>query len=120
MSIKTQRIYDEKDDNQLSGLRILVDRVWPRGISKEQANIDYWLKDIGPSSNLRKWFNHDADKFFEFKSRYQKELKNNKDQAEAFQKLNELISDANDDVILLFGAKDTEHNQAVVLQSLLK
>ncbi|MCD8844522.1 DUF488 domain-containing protein [Staphylococcus gallinarum] len=119
MSIKTQRIYDESKNQQVSGLRILVDRVWPRGISKEQAKIDHWLKDIGPSTELRKWFDHDAEKFTEFKSKYHQELTDNDDQAKAFKQLKQWVDESDKPVVLLFGAKDTQHNQAVVLQSLL-
>ena len=114
--MKLKRIYDDatKDD----GVRILVDRVWPRGVSKEKANLDEWMKEIGPSKELRKWFNHEVDKFAIFKKKYEKELqsgaqKANYDQLKQMQKENKTIT-------LLFGAKDETHNQAVVIKEMLE
>ena len=80
MKINLKRIYEEptKED----GIRVLVDRLWPRGLTKQKANIDLWLKDIAPSTELRKWFGHDPEKWKEFRKRYQKELKENKEQIE--------------------------------------
>lgn len=118
MAIKVKRIYDDKAEDD--GVRVLVDRVWPRGISKENANLDEWLKNIGPTKELREWFNHDADKFEDFKKKYIKELENNDEQNEELKTLEGMIKDARKDVIILFGAKDEKHNQAVVLQSYLK
>lgn len=119
MSIKIQRIYDEQPNQQVDGFRILVDRVWPRGISKTQAKLDYWLKNIGPSTDLRKWFGHDIEKFTEFKSKYRQELIDNDEQAKAFNQLKQWTGETDKQIVLLFGAKDTKHNQAAVLQSLL-
>ena len=115
MAIKLERIYTKPAD--LDGYRILVDRLWPRGISKVNAHLDLWLKEVGPSTELRKWFNHDADKFPEFKKRYLKELQDN----DAYQQLLTTVKEqsANSNVILLYGAKDPDHNQAVVLQEQL-
>ena len=78
MELKIKRVYEkpEKED----GKRILVDRLWPRGLTKEKASIDLWLKDIAPSTELRKWFGHDPDKWKEFRKRYHQELKKNKEQ----------------------------------------
>ncbi|OHR55835.1 DUF488 domain-containing protein [Staphylococcus sp. HMSC061G12] len=118
MAIKVKRIYDDKAEDD--GVRVLVDRVWPRGISKENANLDEWLKNIGPTKKLREWFNHDADKFEDFKKKYIKELENNDEQNEELKTLEGMVKDARKDVIILFGAKDEKHNQAVVLQSYLK
>lgn len=118
MAIKVKRIYDDKAEDD--GVRVLVDRVWPRGISKENANLDEWLKNIGPTKELREWFNHDADKFEDFKKKYIKELENNDEQNEELKTLEGMVKDARKDVIILFGAKDEKHNQAVVLQSYLK
>ncbi|PTJ18723.1 DUF488 domain-containing protein [Staphylococcus simulans] len=118
MTIKVKRIYDDKAEDD--GVRVLVDRVWPRGISKENANFDEWLKNIGPTKELREWFNHDADKFEDFKKKYIKELENNDEQNEELKTLEGIVKDARKDVIILFGAKDEKHNQAVVLQSYLK
>ncbi|UXV35401.1 DUF488 family protein [Staphylococcus sp. IVB6181] len=118
MAIKVKRIYEDKAENE--GIRILVDRVWPRGISKENANLDEWIKEIGPTQSLRKWFGHDPDKFEAFEKKYIEELKNNEEQNEAFKTLEGIIKNARKDVVLLFGAKDEKHNQAVVLKSYLK
>lgn len=118
MAIKVKRIYDDKAEDD--GVRVLVDRVWPRGISKENVNLDEWLKNIGPTKELREWFNHEADKFEDFKKKYIKELENNDEQNEELKTLEGMVKDARKDVIILFGAKDEKHNQAVVLQSYLK
>lgn len=118
MAIKVKRIYDDKAEDD--GVRVLVDRVWPRGISKENANLDEWLKDIGPTKELREWFGHDPDKFEDFKKKYIKELENNNEQNEELKTLEGIVKDARKDVIILFGAKDEKHNQAVVLESYLK
>ncbi|MDT7827452.1 DUF488 domain-containing protein [Pricia sp. S334] len=112
MKIKTKRIYDDPAKND--GHRILVDRVWPRGVSKEDAELDDWPKEIAPSDELRKWFDHDPDKFEEFAKKYRKELKDHKEE------LDKIRKKAKDKTVtLLYGAKDTENNQAVVLQELL-
>ncbi|KGP89954.1 uroporphyrin-III methyltransferase [Pontibacillus chungwhensis BH030062] len=116
MSVVLRRIYEE--DEILGGHRVLIDRVWPRGISKEAAHLDEWIKEIAPSSSLRKWFNHDPDKFQTFKESYQREINEN---SEASHKLNELKEIASDSrVVLLFGAKDKEHNHAVVLKEMIE
>lgn len=111
-----ERIYTKPAD--LNGYRILVDRLWPRGISKVNAHLDEWLKEVGPSTELRKWFNHDAAKFAEFKQRYQQELHANP----AFKQLLGIAKEQlpKQNVILLYGAKDPEHNQATVLKELLE
>lgn len=116
MTVTINRIYDAKDDK---GTRILVDRVWPRGISKEDANLNHWLKEVAPTSELRKWFNHDPKLYAAFKEKYEKELRENDDQKEALEELKE-IARSNNDIVLLYAAKDTEHNQAVVLKELLE
>ena len=108
--IKIKRIYEKPEITD--GLRILVDRLWPRGVRHSTANVDIWLKDVGPSNELRKWFAHDPNKWAEFKIRYQKELKNNP----AFMKLSDLIR-VNGTVTLVYSTKDVEHNQAVILRS---
>ena len=111
--IQTKRIYEDPASND--GYRVLVDRIWPRGVSKEDAKLDDWLKEIAPSDELRKWFDHDPDKFNEFKKRYKKELKDHEDE------LDELAGKSTEKkVTLLYGAKDEEHNQAVVLKEILK
>jgi uncharacterized protein YeaO (DUF488 family) len=96
------------------GLRILVDRLWPRGIKKENAKIDVWLKEIAPSASLRKWFNHDPENWNEFVKRYKAELK----QSQALHELN-YFKREHKTITLLYAAHDTEHNNAVVLQRLL-
>lgn len=107
--LKLKRVYD--DVSQQDGKRILVDGVWPRGIRKHNLEHDEWYKDIAPSADLRKWFDHDADKWEEFKKKYKKELKNQK---ELVDKIKEDADGHN--VTLLYAAKDTEHNQAVVIK----
>lgn len=112
MNPKLKRVYEapSRDD----GTRILVDRLWPRGLTKEKAHVDLWLKDVGPSTELRKWFAHDPARWTEFKTRYRTELKHNTDALTALKK-----TVAKGPATLLYGAKDEEHNQAIVLQSLL-
>jgi uncharacterized protein YeaO (DUF488 family) len=111
--IKIKRIYEtpEKED----GFRILVDRLWPRGFTKERAAVDLWLKEIAPSTALRKWFNHIPEKWEEFKKRYRSEIRENK---EALSLLKEQIKKGN--VTLLYAAKDEEHNDAIILLGELK
>ncbi|HCY7977244.1 TPA: DUF488 domain-containing protein [Staphylococcus aureus] len=116
MTVDIGRIYDNKDNTD--AIRILVDRVWPRGISKRTANLDYWLKDIAPSIELRQWFQHDPKLYGAFKEKYEKELRDNETQKEAFEKLKAIVNQHHH-VLLLYSAKDTKHNQAVVLQQLL-
>lgn len=113
MAVTIKRIYKtpEKDD----GKRILVDRLWPRGLTKEKAQVDIWLKEIAPSTGLRKWFSHDTEKWEEFKVRYLKELENNE---EAVAKLKDEINI--EKVTLLYGAKDEEHNEATVLKKFIE
>lgn len=109
MKLKIKRVYEQsaKED----GKRILVDRLWPRGLTKEKANIDLWLKDVAPSTELRKWFAHDPAKWDEFQKRYLKELKSNKDNVTI---IKELIKSGT--VTLVYGARDQEHNEALVLK----
>jgi uncharacterized protein YeaO (DUF488 family) len=116
MSIVLERIY--KEENSTGGYRILVDRVWPRGISKEQAKLDDWMKDLTPSPSLRKWFNHEAEKFAEFEEHYQKELNKSDSAKEKKRELQEKSQGQR--VVLLYGAKDEKHNHAVVLKKWLE
>jgi uncharacterized protein YeaO (DUF488 family) len=106
--IHIKRVYEPhaKDD----GIRVLIDRIWPRGISKEEAALALWLKDIAPTTELRKWFNHDPVRWAEFRRRYHVELATNPAPVE---QLRELTKTGH--VTLLYAAHDTEHNQAVVL-----
>ncbi len=112
MTVKIKRVYEKPDKED--GVRILVDRLWPRGLTKEKAGADLWLKDIAPSTELRKWFDHDPEKWGEFKKRYLSELQENKD---AVSQLKEQIR--KHPVTLLYGAKDEEHNEALVLKNYL-
>ncbi len=96
------------------GYSVLVDRIWPRGIKKEALHHDLWLKDVAPSSLLRKWFNHKPEKFDEFSKRYLQELSSNA----AYDVLKELVA-KHKKITLLYSAKDELHNQAVVLKELL-
>ncbi|MGN6195919.1 MAG: DUF488 domain-containing protein [Ginsengibacter sp.] len=109
MKIQIKRVYEKPDSKD--GYRILVDRLWPRGLTKEKADLDLWLKDIAPSTELRKWFNHDPEKWKEFQKKYLKELKENQ---EAVNELKEHLK--NGPVTLLYAAKDQEHNEAEVLK----
>jgi uncharacterized protein YeaO (DUF488 family) len=113
MAVAVKRIYDtitEKD-----GYRILVDRLWPRGMKKESAPIDTWLKEVAPSTALRQWFNHDPAKWEQFIEKYKKELAGN----EAFDALKQLVK-KHRKVTLLYASRNETHNHALVLQQLLK
>lgn len=109
-NVSIKRIYEDYQDSD--GFRILVDRLWPRGIKKENAHIDLWLKDISPSTELRKWFNHEAEKWDAFTKKYLIEIRANSIANKELQAAIEQHSK----VTLLYGAKDEEHNQAVVLK----
>ncbi|WP_043930608.1 DUF488 domain-containing protein [Bacillus sp. EB01] len=110
-SIFLKRIYEPYDETD--GCRILVDRIWPRGISKEAAKLRYWFKDIAPSSDLRKWFCHKPELFEEFRERYMYELRTDEQKQKLIDKI--LNTAANEQVTLLYGAKDQIYNHAVVL-----
>lgn len=111
MKIKLKRVYEKPDKKD--GIRILVDRLWPRGLTKRKADIDLWLKDIAPSTELRKWFGHAPEKWKEFRKRYHQELKKNREQIELLKK--QLKKGT---VTLVYGAKDKDHNEALVLKEL--
>lgn len=112
MRIQTKRIYEAPA--KTDGLRVLVDRVWPRGRKKEDVRIDRWLKSVAPSSELRKWFNHEPDKWPEFKNRYFEELRQHPNEVA------ELLEDAGQrTVTLVYGARDERHNNAVALHEYL-
>jgi uncharacterized protein YeaO (DUF488 family) len=111
--IRIKRVYAEP--SQEDGKRILVDRLWPRGLTKEKAKVDLWMKEVAPSNELRKWFAHDPRKWPEFKRKYVGELRA---QSEP---LAQLRREANHGTVtLLYGARDEEHNEAVVLLELLR
>lgn len=110
--LKIKRVYDEatKDD----GFRILVDRLWPRGLKKENAKIDCWLKNVAPSTELRKWFDHDSEKWEEFRAKYNLELEQKVD---AVKFLLEKLND--NDITLLYAAKNVQINHALILKDYL-
>lgn len=113
MTIRLKRVYEPYSEED--GYRILVDRLWPRGLSREAAHVDLWLRRIAPSTELRTWYGHELDKWPEFRERYMREL-------ESHRELIELIGDIERHrkrVTLLFGAKDEEHNEAEVLAEVL-
>jgi uncharacterized protein YeaO (DUF488 family) len=112
--IRIKRVYEKpaKDD----GWRVLVDRLWPRGMKKEAAHVDIWMKDVAPSDELRKWFGHDPAKWSGFQKRYRSELAKKKELAAEIKKM----ESEHGTITLLFGAKDEEHNQAVALAQFLK
>lgn len=112
MRVAIKRVYEPASDGD--GFRILVDRLWPRGLSKEKAHVDLWLKEIAPSTELRKWFGHDPEKWAEFQRRYRVELGSNE---AAVRALIEAIGKG--PATLLFGARDQEHNEAIVIRDLL-
>jgi len=112
--LKIKRIYEPPNKND--GFRVLVDRLWPRGVSKDRAHLDLWLKEIAPSDALRKWFAHDPKRWAEFKTRYRKELRGKKDLVLQLRKLEA----EHNNVTLLYAAHDQLHNEAVTLLSFLK
>jgi uncharacterized protein YeaO (DUF488 family) len=111
--IKLKRVYEPPEKND--GLRILVERLWPRGISKERAKVDLWLKDGAPSTELREWFSHDPAKWEEFKKRYYKELETKK---EMFSEIKKAASESI--ITFVFAARDVQHNSAVVLKTFIE
>ena len=111
--LKIKRVYDAPERSD--GERILVDRLWPRGLSKQTADVDVWMKDLGPSHDLRKWFGHDPKRWSEFRRRYTAELRTQRDALAAIAR-----KASSGTVTLLFGARDPEHNQAVVLKETIE
>jgi uncharacterized protein YeaO (DUF488 family) len=112
--IEIARVYDKPHKSAKSSARYLVERLWPRGMKKESLQLDGWLKDVAPSSALRKWFGHTPERWPEFRQRYLAELREN---PAAWQPLLEAARRGN--VTLLYGARDTEHNSAIVLRDFL-
>ncbi len=114
--IRTKRAYEAP--SRTDGFRVLVDRVWPRGVSKDDLQADMWAKDVAPSTKLRTWFGHDPERWVEFQKRYRAELR----ESPAQERLDDIIANAGtrSNITLLYGAKDTEHNQAVVLKAALE
>jgi uncharacterized protein YeaO (DUF488 family) len=112
--LKIKRAYEGK--STADGQRIYIDRLWPRGMSKEEFKFDEWMKELSPSDDLRKWFGHEPDKFQEFKKRYVKELADPSKQA-LLKRLTRMAYEG--DVTLVYSARDTEHNDAVVLVEII-
>ncbi|MEU5995177.1 DUF488 family protein [Spirillospora sp. NPDC047418] len=115
MEVKLRRVYEPASSDD--GKRVLVDRVWPRGLSKDKARLDEWEKDVAPSTELRKWYGHDVDKFDEFTDRYDAELRD-PGRAAALGRLRELAGDGT--LTLLTATKDIDHSQAAVLATRLR
>jgi len=113
MSFKTKRIYEKPE--KADGFRILVDRLWPRGLSKEKAQVDEWLKDIAPSDELRKWFSHDPQKWEVFKKRYFGELETKKELIELI-----VTKSKGKPVTLVYAAKEEKFNNALSLKEYLE
>lgn len=111
--LKTKRAYE--DAQRGDGIRFLVDRLWPRGIKKEELQMNAWLKDVAPSPELRRWFGHDPARWQEFQQRYRAELETN---PEAWEPILEAARQG--EVTLLYSARDTEHNSALLLKSFLE
>jgi uncharacterized protein YeaO (DUF488 family) len=112
MTLRLKRAYEPPADSD--GYRVLIDRLWPRGVSKEEARLDEWARDLAPSSELRRWFAHDPARFDEFRRRYRRELD------EHDEKVRDLRRRARAGrLTLVYGARDTEHNDAVVLAEVL-
>ena len=114
--IRIKRVYEAPAEDD--GFRVLVDRLWPRGISKERAAIDLWAKDISPSTYLRKWFNHEEALYPKFREQYRDELEKNPDKDDFIKTVKEQLT--KDNVTLLFGAKEEKLNQATVLKEWLE
>jgi uncharacterized protein YeaO (DUF488 family) len=114
MQVELKRIYDPPSPND--GLRVLVDRLWPRGLTKEQARVDIWLRDVAPSHELRRWFDHRPERLEEFIRRYREEL-NDPEHRAALQRLRELAKQR--PVTLLFSAKEAKLSHAAILAELL-
>lgn len=111
--IQLKRAYDEPDPED--GRRVLVDRIWPRGVSKEEAKLDEWRREVAPSDELREWFDHEPDRWEEFRCRYAEELE---ERSEAWRDLAETAREE-ETLTLVYGASDRNHNNAVVLRDFL-
>ena len=112
LDVRTKRAYDPAEPGD--GYRILIDRLWPRGVSRERARLDEWARELAPSDGLRKWFNHDPHRFPEFRERYLAELRGHIDLVEELRG-----RAARSRVTIVYGARDREHNDAVVLAELV-
>src|SRR5437764_8598759 len=112
LDVQTKRVYEPAD--RADGYRVLIDHVWPRGVSRERAQLDEWARELAPSDELRKWFDHRPERFDQFRARYREELAGHADQIEA---LRDRASTG--PLTILYAARDREHNNAVVLAELL-
>lgn len=113
IDVRTKRVYDPVEPRD--GYRVLIDRLWPRGVSRERARLDEWARELAPSNELRTWFNHDPERFPEFRRRYRRELRDHAD------RIGELRAHATRGrVTLVYGARDEQHNDAVVLADLVR
>jgi uncharacterized protein YeaO (DUF488 family) len=113
MSIQIKRAYEPASPDD--GHRVLIDRLWPRGVSRKNARIDAWIKELSPSTELRRWFGHDPERFEEFRQRYVEELRDERPRLTALRR-----RARNGRVTLVYSARDTEHNDAVVLAEILR
>lgn len=113
LDVRTKRIYDAAEDGD--GRRVLIDHIWPRGVSRERARLDDWARELAPSDELRKWFDHVPERFPEFRDRYRRELG---EHAERVEELRRLASEG--PLTVVYAARDQEHNNAVVLAELLR
>ena len=113
MTVRTKRAYEQAEP--ADGYRVLVERLWPRGVTKEKAHLDEWAKEIAPSPELRRWFGHDPARFEEFRRRYRDELGAHGEELDALRR-----RARSGTLTLVYGARDTEHNGAVVLEELLR
>jgi uncharacterized protein YeaO (DUF488 family) len=113
MNIKIKRVYEQPDKKD--GERILVDRLWPRGLTREKASVDLWLKEIAPSTELRKWFDHDPEKWRRFRGRYETEIKHKDDLIKILKR-----KASEGTITLIYGAQDEKHNEALVLKQFLE
>jgi uncharacterized protein YeaO (DUF488 family) len=112
IEVHAKRVYDEPGPGD--GYRVLIDHVWPRGVSKERADLDEWARELAPSGDLRKWFDHVPDRFGEFRTRYRDELAAHSEQVDELRR-----RARNGPVTIVYAARDTEHNNAVVLAELV-
>lgn len=112
-TINIKRVYDDKSKDD--GYRVFIDRLWPRGVSKDEAHFDEWLKELAPSTELRKWFDHKPERFDEFSKRYKKEIQDHKEEID---KLRNIAKSQK--ITLLFAAKNAEMNNAVVIKEILE
>jgi uncharacterized protein YeaO (DUF488 family) len=112
-NVRAKRVYEpaEPDD----GYRVLIDRLWPRGVSRERARLDEWARELAPSNELRKWFNHEPERFEEFRARYRHELTAHREQVDTLRR-----RAREGPLTIVYAAHDTEHNDAVVLEELIR